>query len=612
MNMMTGSDGKAFAGVAGVWPTGANKGEKMRHIALFAALIFAWITGPAAADVMQSPSVSFSNVDWEAVQASLSSLDEPKAPASDGGDTAGNDIVRLNTATFERFPDISRSPVPVLLPFDAGAFLRDHAAGLDVGKPNDAYLGGFHASKFFFSGPAGYDAAFTVGPGEVPGVPDLHIADPAEVLISGAFLLYDLQGPAAEKGAAVPELETQFPGIRRFLIESHVHYTFVRFGVPYVVSLLCFDGSPRAHQLSCRQADRVAVHFLQTLSVVGGMPQPHGMIREPSTVERPTAISRDFTYFGPGQIIPGTGVRGNSGRVDYTVYAKIRFPMATAPAYANSQSFMNWGDCDHTGRVPSGIHTKDAAYHCRVNDRPLVFDEARNYAYPWRDNFCEHRWFYVSQCPAGVGHQGQDIRPADCLLRNNGADRCNPYQHDVVAVRDGMVLRTPTQESLTLFVNAPDAHLRVRYLHMNPKMLNQDDMQSGRVLKEGQVIGKVGNYDRRENGTTYHLHFDVQVPTRDGWVFVNPYSMLVTAYERLIGARGTELKDEPATALLQDPPLDDAENGLAGQKLAAVQPLTRVDGETAHVHPHTLRHGPRVHVHAHDHHAHCFRRCSRE
>ena len=111
-------------------------------------------------------------------------------------------------------------------------------------------------------------------------------------------------------------------------------------------------------------------------------------------------MSPDFAYFGPGQIIPGTGVRGNSGRDDYTVYAKIRFPLASAPAYANSQSFMNWGDCDHTGRAPA-VNTKDAAYRCRVNDRPLVFDEAKNYAYPWRDNFCEHRWFFVKECPGG-------------------------------------------------------------------------------------------------------------------------------------------------------------------------------------------------------------------
>ena len=61
----------------------------------------------------------------------------------------------------------------------------------------------------------------------------------------------------------------------------------------------------------------------------------------------------------------------------------------------------------------------------------------------------------------------------------------------------------------------------------------------------GEVIGKVANYDDYDNGTTYHLHFDAQVPTRNGWVLVNPYMTLVAAYERLIGARGREISDEP-------------------------------------------------------------------
>ena len=582
----------------------------MRHCALFGALFVAWIVGPVAAAEMRSPRITFTTVDWNAVQSSLAALDELRLDPTD--ESAGNEIVRLNTATFERFPDISNSTVPVLLPFDTAAFLRNHAAGLDAGKPNEAYLGGFHATKFFLPGAAGYDAAFSVRSGDVAQLADLHFADPAEIAISGSALLYELDGALADAGTPVPELEVQFPGIRRRLVESHVHYTFVRFGVPYVVSLLCFDGGARAHELSCRQADRVAVRFLQTLSVVGGMPRAHATVKTPSTVERPRTTSVDFTYFGPGQIIAGTGVRGNAGRVDYTVYAKIRFPLATAPAYANSQSFMNWGDCDHTGRIPAGVSTKDAPYHCRVNEQPLVFDEAKNFAYPWRDNFCEHRWFNVSQCPAGEGHQGQDIRPGDCQLRNDGADRCNAYLHDVVAARDGMVLRIPKQESVALYVNAPDAHLRIRYLHMNPKTLDQDDVVSGRVFREGEVIGKVGNYDHRENGTTYHLHMDLQVPTRDGWVYVNPYATLVTAYERLIGGRGTELKDEPLPAPAQESvKRDEGETSLAGQKLAAAQPMSRIDGETTHVRPHTLRHGPRTRASAHAHHAHCIRRCGR-
>ena len=55
----------------------------------------------------------------------------------------------------------------------------------------------------------------------------------------------------------------------------------------------------------------------------------------------------------------------------------------------------------------------------------------------------------------------------------------------------------------------------------------------------------VSNYLDRPNGTSYHLHFDVQVFTRDGWLWVNPYTTLISAYERLIRGRGRELGTEP-------------------------------------------------------------------
>jgi hypothetical protein len=79
-------------------------------------------------------------------------------------------------------------------------------------------------------------------------------------------------------------------------------------------------------------------------------------------------------------------------------------------------------------------------------------------------------------------------------------------------------------------------------MHMNPKTLDADGIVSGLAVRAGDRLGLVGNYNEYANGTTYHLHFDMQVPTRIGWVFVNPYMSLVAAYEQLIGARGTEIK----------------------------------------------------------------------
>jgi hypothetical protein len=57
----------------------------------------------------------------------------------------------------------------------------------------------------------------------------------------------------------------------------------------------------------------------------------------------------------------------------------------------------------------------------------------------------------------------------------------------------------------------------------------------------------VSNYLDRPNGTSRHLHFDVQVFTRDGWVWVNPYVTLISAYERLLHGRGREVDPKAAT-----------------------------------------------------------------
>jgi len=520
---------------------------------------------PAPEIEMQSPRVSFAEADWAAARPAL----------------AGVDPLTLNAATERIFPKIGASPVPVLLPFDTTTFLKDDAA--DSAGESGKYFLGVQTLSFFFAGPSGYDALLLLQP-HMSGL-DLSFDNRVDVQISGAALLYQLGAPALAEENAVPELEGDFPGIRRVLLEERVRYTFTRFGVPYVLSMLCNDGPNSARRLSCHEADKIAVRILKALNIVGGTPQSAAAITAPQTIERPEAISPDFTYYAPGDIIPGSGMKGQGGRADTTVYAKIRFPMAEAPAYANSQSFMNWGDCDHTGRVSDGGDGKNATYHCRVNSIPLVHDESKNFAYPWRDNFCEHRYYYVGQCPSGFGHQGQDIRPGACLLRNEGADRCEPYWENVVAVADGVIMRTPSDKALYLIVDKPGEHIRFRYLHMNPQMLDAAGMVSGRAVSEGEVIGAVANYGRYAGGTTYHLHFDMQVPTRDGWVFASPYITLVAAYERLIGARGQVVRDAIlATASIGTPATDGQAGILATANIAPPNAIVAPESESAREH----------------------------
>jgi murein DD-endopeptidase MepM/ murein hydrolase activator NlpD len=507
--------------------------------AVFTCLALLMATA-APAEEIRNPNISLGQVDWAAAAASLT--DQP-------AESQAEPFAKLNAAAQLRFPGIDKSPVPVLLPFDVDGLVKampvsDASPAIKAESAERFLRENFHATDFFMAGPAGFDSAFALRIAEVSELSDIHYADPVYVLFSGLRMVYELDGPALPAGDPVKSLEPDYPGIRRYLHESYIRYAFERYGVTYVAAIYCRDTRPRPKLLTCKQADRVAERFLRALKLAGGMPSPASQPVEPVAPDRPEPASPDFTYFSPGFLIPGSALKKElGGRPDYTVYAHLRFPLKDAPDFANSQSFNNWGDCDFTGRSRGSLRGKGTPYSCRVNGVPLVFDESTNYAYPWRDNFCEHRNFFVGQCPGGEGHQGQDIRPSSCTLFNEGADRCQPYKHDVVAADDGVILRARKQEAVYLFINTPSTHIRVRYLHMNPNQLDADGVVSGRAVKAGEVFGKVGNYNNGERGSTYHLHFDMQVPTKVGWVFVSPYMTLVTAYERLLGARGAEIKD---------------------------------------------------------------------
>ena len=498
---------------------------------MVAGLLLAMDCTGGAAQEMKPPRQTFAQADWPAAIASLGTTEGVRPWAvrlhhlgsRHGGSTAT--LGRLNSLMAQRFTGIAGSPVPVLLPFDIEA-LKNDLAGDDGAAGDDRYLAGFHATAFFDAGPAGYDAAFTIQPADVPELADVKFVEPIQVQISGSRVLYELDPPITAQGSAVAALEPEFPGIRRLIIEHSLRYTFMRFGVPYLVSIPCFDtNTPRYKMPTCIAAERVAQRFLRALRFVGGAPQDV-TATAPLPRERPTAVSQTFGFFAPGQLVPGTGFRGQGGRQDNTVYSQIRFPLGEAPAYANSEVFQN-----------------------RNRMRVSALDDSPNISYAWRDNFCERRGFPVAQCPAGIGHQGQDIRPAGCKLIP-GTERCEQHG-DILAARDGMILRSPGQEAAYLFVNTANEHIRFRYLHMSPSRMDADSLLSGRRVTEGEAIGEVGNFSMKAAGTSYHLHFDIQVPTKDGWVFVSPYMTLVSAYERLIGARGSELVDpigaEPAT-----------------------------------------------------------------
>lgn len=216
----------------------------------------------------------------------------------------------------------------------------------------------------------------------------------------------------------------------------------------------------------------------------------------------PAPVEPAFSYHAPGRLLPGTG----SGQEEQIVHAPdIVFPIADAPAYLQSMVFTFGG----------GVGGGDQC-------------DTRNYAYPWRDNFCETRSrARVSPfCPTDRIHQGQDIRvgtPQDCntLRRTAAADRA---LHKVVAVEDGVISHIGTYS-----VNLRSGGRIYKYMHMNMRALQ---VTKGQAVTAGQHLGFVSN-DFGGTPTTFHLHFEITQNTAEhGWAHVPPYLSLVEAYER--------------------------------------------------------------------------------
>ena len=427
-------------------------------------------------------------------------------------------LVQLNAVTSRIFTGIRRSAVPVLLPFDTAGYLEAQWGGESANLPLSHFQADFRPIDIFDAGPAGYDAVFSLDPGAGEGLPQRIFAKPVEVQITGSNLIYDINDPLGGKGEPVKSLTSQFPDLRRFIREGYVRYAFTRFGIAYVVSIQCLDSVPRQRRLACREAYPIAERFLRALRVAGGLPSRPSVVITPETIARPLIQSPDFTYRPPGDIMARSGSHRQAiGRTDYTAYSQIRFPLEKAPAFAHSQSRGTRRAAERIDELAGGpTH------------------------YPWQDNFCEARSFGVGQCPSGFGHQGQDMR-APCPAHEAGPEHCDPRHQAVVAVRDAILIRSPQQQAATLQVNTRTEHIRFRYMHMNPNAMDADGVLNGRHVAEGERIGVVSNYLDHPNGTTRHLHFDVQVFTRDGWLWVNPYTTLIASYERLIHGRGREI-----------------------------------------------------------------------
>jgi hypothetical protein len=317
--------------------------------------------------------------------------------------------------------------------------------------------------------------------------------------------------------------------------------------VPYFAIASCSPERTDPEALSCEQAEDLLRITVRNLRLLGGGPL-RVQTRASAAPTHPRRASSTFQYFPPGKLLENTGDDGKDGVPDRTVYAYIRFPIKEAPSFAQSQVFMHGGNClstpgttDHIVSLPPQPGDRHPRYRCTQNQKQLLRWEGHpeNYSDPWRDNFCEARRGAPGstlECPAGRGHAGQDIRPKDCPGAASSA-KCRTDTHPVVAVAAGNACRDGNK--LRLRFNTTS--LYYVYLHMNKRTMDAAGMTDQRctAVASGQVIGKVGNFQDVEGGTTTHLHLEIH-PV-DALSRFNPYMTLVRAYEQLIGATGTEI-----------------------------------------------------------------------
>ena len=200
-----------------------------------------------------------------------------------------------------------------------------------------------------------------------------------------------------------------------------------------------------------------------------------------------------FTFQPAGVLTPGSG----KGLQTTKVYAPtMRYPTEKSPSYPNSQV---WGVGGSQG--PKGSQC-----------------DAKNFSYPWWDNYCETRTWSMPLCPSGKGHQGQDIRGASCANKT----------HWIVAAEAGTITSIGTY---TVYLKAGGTTFR--YAHMDPGTLA---VKTGQKVSKGQKLGLMSNAFGG-TPTSIHLHFDIeQFVAGTGTVWVSPYNSLVESYKKLIGA----------------------------------------------------------------------------
>lgn len=307
----------------------------------------------------------------------------------------------------------------------------------------------------------------------------------ATLSITGTRIAFEVPGSSSATPSTQPKERSTDLGDRT------ASASYVRYGAAYRVDVECEHDSDKR----C-SSETYARSLLDSVELVGGSegtpPQPAAPDEDQAG---PTAASSitlpDQWSNGPGALFKGSG----KGVTEAIVYSpQMRFPVAEAPAYLNSQV---WGVGGLNG--PRGSAS-----------------DMRNYQYPWYDNFCETRSRATPMCPGGKGHQGQDIRPA-----GPGAAK-----YWAVATEDGRITRIGSYSVILLGGSGTD----YRYLHLQ---MNKLAVKAGDRVKRGQKLGLISN-NFGGTPTTVHLHFEMlQNVGGKGLRHVPPYTSLIAAYQQM-------------------------------------------------------------------------------
>lgn len=467
-------------------------------------------------------------------------------------------LAHLNLFIASAYPDTRAVPVPVLAPIDTTRYLNDIGRiGLLPQDTSVSYLAPSITRMQFLAKTGGYDALVRVH-GDLLKRHRITNTDLVTVHLGATGMLYEsgTEGTprsAGDGGTRVDDKQLQalYPDLRRVVGADDITYSFSKYGVPYFANITCEARKwPVTSVIACSQVDPIMRAVLLDLRLIGGSPTALER-RSDACGPRPENVSPTFKFHPPGDLPDALSQGGKGGVKTKTCWApgNFRFPLKAANAFANTQIFLHSGDC---GGRANQIQLSGDRYKCKQNPTKILEkreSHPENYAQPWRDTYCEVRndnSRNPPDCKQPIGgHEGQDIRPHECIP--NG-QRCKIDLFEVIAVTRGRAFWT--EKNHIRLVAEDGTGLYYMYLHMSPTALQGAGMRRGEwvPVNQGDKVGKVGNWLGTEaNGTTAHLHFEIR--KQGGQLCAgygctsSPYWTLIRAYEQLIGMKGTEITE---------------------------------------------------------------------